>query len=182
MKTIEVIKISIITVILIFAFSATYYFAIFLPKTNTASSTDIIGNTLKCEELYELKKIKYWGEEIGQDKAIYNENLNTCLALNVYDDFQTKKFFAMIIDMSDDSTLMYYNSTPQGIYFENNEKIICEDNYVYFEFTQDGKLIKEYGCDSDEEGRLTDKFELLDKMFEKIRDFDFKIFDGFYLK
>jgi len=180
MKTNEAVKISIIAAILIVALSVAYYFVISLPKTNTASNTDTVGNTLKCNELYELKKTKYWNDEIGQSKAIYNEDLDTCLALNIYNNFQTDEYFAMIMDMSDDSTLMYYSTTPKGFYFENDEKITCEKgNYVYFEFVQNGKTDKEYGCDTDKEGMLTDKFGLFDKMFEKVRDFDFKVFDGF---
>ena len=180
MKTNEAVKISIIAAILIVALSVAYYFVIFLPKTNT--SVDTVRNTLKCNELYELKKTKYWGDDIGQSKAIYNSKLDTCLSLNMYNDFDTEKYFAMVMDMSDDSTLMYYSSTPQGFYVEGDERITCQDNYIYFEFVQNGKEIKEYGCDTDEEGMLTDKFGLFDKMFEKVRDFDFKVFDGFSSK
>lgn len=176
MKTNEAVKISLIAAILIVALSVAYYFVIFLPKTNT--STDTVSNTLKCNELYELKKTKYWGNDIGQSKTIYNSKLDTCLALNIYNDSDTKKYFAMVMDMADDSTLMYYNSSPQGFYFEGNDKITCQDNYIYFEFVQNGKEVKEYGCDTDEEGVLTDKFGLFDKMFEKVRDFDFKVFDA----
>lgn len=179
MKTNEAVKISIIAAILIVALSVAYYFVIFLPKNSTSTNNDTVGNTLKCNELYELKKSKYWGDEIGQSKAVYNSKLDTCLALNMYNDFDTKKYFAMVMDMSDDSTLMYYSSDPQGLYFEGDQKITCEENYIYFEFVQNGKEVKEYGCDTDEEGMLTDKFGLFDKMIEKVRDFDFKVFDGF---
>lgn len=179
MKINETVKISVIAAILIVALSVAYYFVIFLPKSNTAINTDTVGNTLKCNELYKLKKTKYWNNEIGQSKAIYNSDLDTCLALNMYNDFDTKKYFAMVIDMSDDSTLMYYSSNPQGFYFEDDQKITCKENYIYFEFVQNGKTVKEYGCDTDNEGMLTDKFGLFNKMFEKARDFDFKVFDGF---
>lgn len=179
MKTNEAVKISIIAVILIVSLSVAYYYVIFLPKTNTVSSTDTVDNTLKCNELYELKKTKYWGEEIGQSKVIYNEDLDTCLALNIYNDFDTKDYFAMIMDMSDDSTLMYYSSKPEGFYVEGDQMISCKNNYIFFEFVQNGETFKEYGCDTDEEGMLTDKIGLFDKMFEKVRDFDFKVFDGF---
>ena len=173
MKTNEAVRIFIIAAILIVALSVAYYFVIFLPNINT--SKDTISNTLKCNELYELKKTKYWGNEIGQSKTIYNEDLNTCLALNIYNNFDTEEYFAMIIDMSDDSILMHYSSTPQGLYFEGDQKIKCKENYIYFEFVQNGKTVKEYGCDLDDEGQLTDKFGLFDKMFEKVRDFDFKV-------
>lgn len=177
MKTNEAAKISIIAAILIVALSVAYYFLIFLPKTNPTNS-DTVGNSLKCNELYELKKSKYWGNEIGQSKAIYNKDLNSCLALNIYNNFDTKEYFATVMDMSDDSTLMHYSSTPQGFYFEGDKKIICKENYIFFEFVQNGKTTKEYGCDLDENGQLTNKFGLFDKMFGKVRDFGFKIFDG----
>jgi len=110
-----------------------------LPK-----KSNIISNILKCNELYEIKKTKYWGDNIGQSKAIYNKELNTCLALNIYYDIQTRKYFAMILDMLDDATLMYYNSTPEGSYLEKDKVIKCKENYIYFEFVQHGKTIKEY--------------------------------------
>jgi hypothetical protein len=179
MKRNETVKISIIAAILIIAISVAHYFVFLLPKSNTTTNSNTIGNTLKCNQLYELKKSKYWGNDIGQSKAIYNSKLDTCLALNIYNDFDTEKYFAMIIDMSDDSTLMYYSANPQGFYVEGDEKITCQDNYIFFEFVQNGKENKEYGCDSDEKGTLTDEFDLFDKMFEKVRDFDFKVFDGF---
>jgi hypothetical protein len=182
MKINEAVKISIIATILIVALSIPYYFVIFLPRTNTANNTDVIGNILKCNELYELKKIGYWDDEIGQSKTIYNEDLDTCLALNIYNNFQTDEYFAMIMDMSDDSIIMYYSSTPQGFYVEGDERITCKENYIYFKFVQNGKTVKEYGCDTDEEGIIADQFGLFDKMLEKVRSFGFKIFDGFGFK
>ena len=164
---------------LIVALSVAYYFVIFLPKTSTITNTDIVGNTLKCNELYELKKSKYWGDEIGQSKAVYNQNLNACLALNIFNNFNTKEYFATIMDMSDDSTLLHYSSTPKGFYFEGDKKIICQENYIYFEFVQNEKIVKEYGCDLDKNGQLTNKLGLFDNMFEQVRSFGFKVFDGF---
>jgi len=148
MKTNKAVKISIIAAILIVALSVAYYFVIFLPKANTATSADTVGNTLKCNELYEIKKTKYWGDEIGQSKAIWNKDLNTCLAMNMYSEAMNKfdgtdKYFAMVMDMSDDSTLMYYSSTPQGFYVEGDKRVTCEENYIYFEFVQNGKTVKE---------------------------------------
>ena len=124
MKTNEAVKIFIIATIFIVALSVAYCFVIFLPNINT--SKDTISNTLKCNELYEFKKTKYWGNEIGQSKTIYNEDLNTCLALNIYNNFDTEEYFAMIMDMSDDSILMYYSSDPQGLFFDDDQKIKCK--------------------------------------------------------
>jgi hypothetical protein len=176
MKINKAIKISIVIAIFIVALSIAYYSVILLPKTNTISVT--VSNTLNCNKLYELKKTKYWGDRIGQSRAIYNNNLDTCLALNIYSDFKTDKYFAMIMDMSDDSTLMYYGSTPQGSYIEGAKIITCQNNYISFEFIQNGKKVKKYGCDTDGKGRLTDKFNLFDKMFKKVRSFNLKTFDA----
>jgi hypothetical protein len=129
-----------------------------------------VETALKCTQLYELKKVKYWHDEIGQSSPIYNKNLNTCLALNIYNDFETKDYFAMIIDMSNDETLLYYSAKPQGFYVEGDQIINCEYEYDYLEYLKNGKETKEYGCE---------KWELFDKMFEEVRNFGFKIFDGF---
>ncbi|MFH1546270.1 MAG: hypothetical protein ABIE14_02750 [Patescibacteria group bacterium] len=179
MKINDAFKIAIIATAFLVAFSVVYYFVIFLPNSNQSANT--VSNTLKCNKLYELKKSKYWEDEIGQSKAIYNSNLNTCLALNIYNNSDTKKYFAMVMDMSDDSTLMYYSSTPKGFYFEGEDykKITCKENYIYFELVQNGKTVKEYGCDLDDEGQLTDKFGLFDKIFEQVRSYGFKVFGGF---
>ena len=168
MQTNNIFKTPMVIAILLASFSIAYYFMIFSPNYN--QSKDMVSNTLKCNELYELKKSKYWNTEIGQSKAIYNTDLNTCLALNIYNNFDTKKYFATVIDMSDDSTLMYYNFTPEGFYFEDDKKITCEYGYDFFEFVQNGKKIKEYGCE---------EFGLFDDMFEKVRSYGFKVFDGF---
>ena len=177
MKTNNALTITIIVATLLISISVAYYFMIFLPDSGQSINT--VNNTLKCNELYELKKSKYWGDEIGQSKAIYNSDLNTCLALNIYNNFDAEEYFGMVIDMSDDSTLMHYSSTPEGFYFKGDQKITCKENYIYFEFVQNGEKIKEYGCDLDNEGELTDEFLLFDKMFEKIRGYGFKVFDGF---
>jgi len=177
MKINEAVKIAIIIAILIVAFSIAYYFVIFSPKTNF--SKDTVSNTLRCNELYELKKLKYWGNNIGQSKAIYSNTLDTCLALNMHMDFDTKKYFAMVLDMSNDSTLMYYSSDPQGFYFEGDKRITCKQNYIYFKFMQNGEKVKEYGCELNDKEEFTGNFFLFDKMLEKVRSYGFKIFDGF---
>ncbi|MDP2643094.1 MAG: hypothetical protein Q8P62_04600 [Candidatus Peregrinibacteria bacterium] len=165
MKINDALKISLIISILLISISVAYYFIIFLPNSN--KTTDTAGNDLKCNQLYELKKTKYWKEEIGQSGAIFNTDLNTCLAFNIYNG--EKDYFAMVLDMSDDTTLMYYNSTPKGYYFEGEEykKITCEQEYSSFEFIENGKEIKEYGCE---------KYDLLKKALEKLREYGFTIF------
>lgn len=132
----------------------------------------VIDESLKCTQLYELKKAKYWNNEIGQSKSIFNKDLNTCLALNIYNNPISKKYFGMVMDMSNDKTLLYYSSTPNGFYFEGesgNKKITCEYSYDYLEYLKSGEEVKEYGCE---------KTDLLDKMFTQIRGFGFEVFDG----
>ena len=171
MKTNDALKIMIITTIFLISISIVYYFVIFLPNSN--QSTDAISNTLKCNELYELKKSKYWGNEIGQSKYIFNNNLNTCLAYNIYNDFDKNEYFAMIMDMTNDKTLLYYNETDEGEYFEDDKKVKCEITYNYLEYDDNSKKVTKYGCE---------KYSLMDEMFEKIRSYGFVVFDGFESK
>lgn len=141
-------------------------------KLISASQIDIPDKILKCNQLYELKKVKYWGIEIGQNSAIYSQNLNTCLALNIYNNFETKKYTGMVIDMANDKTLLYYSSTPNGVYYEgenSNKKITCNDTYDYLSFTKDNQEVKDFGCE---------KYKLLDEMFAQIRSFGFTVFSG----
>lgn len=46
-----------------------------------------INNDLICNQLYELKKEKYFKDEIGQSKAMYSKKLDTCIAYNLCSDF-----------------------------------------------------------------------------------------------
>ncbi len=133
-------------------------------KLNTAS---VVDETLKCAQLYELKKGKYWGDEIGQSKYIFNKDLSTCLALNIYNNFQTEDYFAMVMDMSNDKSLLYYSYDPKGFYIEGDQLIHCKNAYMYFEYLKNGKEVNEYGCE---------KSGLMYKMFEQVKSFGFEIF------
>jgi hypothetical protein len=146
------------------------------------STQKTISSDLACTQLYELKKEKYWGEKIGQSKAIYNSKLDSCLALNMYSDFDTDEYFATVINMSNDSTLLDYSSKPKGFYFEGDKKNVCQNDYVYFEHLKNNKEVKEYGCTTDNNGNLTDNLYLFDKMLEEVRSYGFKVFDGFESK
>ncbi len=133
------------------------------------STENFVDKTLKCTQLYELKKDKYWENEIGQSKSIFSKALGTCLALNIYNNSYTKNYYAMVIDMSNDKTLLYYSDKRNGFYYEGDQKVSCENSYIYFEYIQSGKTIKNYGCE---------KFGLMDDMFKEIRAFGFDVFDA----
>lgn len=139
---------------------------------NSPSQTvqiDVVDKTLQCNQLYELKKVKYWDGEIGQSKTIFSRDLNTCLAFNLYNNPQTKEYTGMVMDMENDKALVYYNSVPQGTYLQGEKEISCEYTHDYLKYTRNGKTITDKGCE---------KSALFDKMFEEIRNYGFSVFDG----
>lgn len=173
----SILKIVIIVAILVITISVAYYYVIFLPRRGSGieesqlnDTVSIVDETLKCLEVWEKKKNKYFDNEIGQYGVIFNENLNTCLAFNLHINFQTDYYFGMVIDLLTDKVLVSYSSDPQGIYFDEGKKISCEHYYVYLSYFEDGEEIKKYGCE---------KYELMDEMFEKVREFGFQVFDPF---
>jgi hypothetical protein len=133
------------------------------------TNKNFIDETLKCSQLYELKKTRYWGQNIGQSKALFSTKLNTCLAVNINNNTDAGEYFAMVVDMATDKTLLYYNDTQKGFYFQGDIRIDCKNSYVYFEYFNKTKKINEYGCE---------KYDLMDKMFEKIRSYGFEINDA----
>jgi len=140
------------------------------------ATVDVVGNTLKCAQLYEMKKTKYWGREIGQSRSLYSERLNTCLALNVYSDVEAQegKYFMSVIDMSDDKDLLNYSETVKGFYFQDDRRINCAITYNHLKYQKEnGEQFLEYGCD---------KLKLMDESFAQIRRLGFKVFDGFEIK
>lgn len=129
------------------------------------SGVNIVDMTLKCNQLYEAKKEKYWGDEIGQSKSIFNQKLNTCLALNIRNNSTTGEYLAMVIDMKNDKTMLYYSDQKGGNYVENSNLKECKNSYVFLQYDN----IKEYGCE---------KYELLEKMFAQVKNYGFTVFDG----
>ncbi len=160
MKIYDVLKLTTIAAILLVSLSLGYYFVILLPNSN--NSIDIIEATTKCHELYELKKSKYWERE-GQSKVIYNPDLKTCLALNIYNDHDDERYYAMIIDMANDETLMSYNDFRKSYILKPYN---CERAYISFDYLRSGKKIEENGCE---------RFELFNKMFEHVRSYGFSV-------
>jgi len=168
----KILKIIIIIGILIITISISYYYVIFLPKEKIKDN--VITETKSCLEIFEKKKDRYFKGEIGQYGVIFNEKLNTCLVFNIYKNFTTEEYYAMVIDMITDKTLLYYDDTPKGFYFdENGNQVTCDYKYIYFSYLEDGKEIKKYGCE---------KYELLDEMFAKIKSFGFEVFTADFLR
>jgi len=130
---------------------------------------DNIAQSLNCAQLYELKKQRYWRDEIGQSKSVFSEELDTCLALNIYSDPISKNYFAMVIDTTNDETLLYYSDKQKGFYFEEEKRIDCPQSYVFLESQRKGTEMKDYGCE---------RYELMDKMFDEVEAFGFKVFQG----
>ena len=122
--------------------------------------------TLHCAQLYEFKKQQYWGDSVGNNKYIFNTSLNTCLALNIYNDSQAGRYFAMVIDMTDDETLLYYSDDLKGAIVDGDTVTKCENRAVHLSYTTNGREIKEAGCD---------RFDLWDKMFEQVKSFGFPL-------
>ncbi len=172
MKTLSSGLIAIIVLLVISnAVTATLLFT--RPEKPTAEENDTsVENTLRCNQLYELKKEQYWGENIGQSKVIYSRKLNTCLAYNLYsrpiDSPGTETYFGMLKDMGDDKTLLYYTNDKGGG-FVNGEKVTCERSFDYIQYSEGGQEVEQYGCD---------EFGLFDKMFEIIRSYGFEVFSG----
>jgi|SRR3990167_5451173 len=135
--------------------------------TNKGATTgkNYVSETAECNGLFEMKKAKYWNEEIGQYNAIYSPSLKTCLALNIYYNSQTKDYLANVVDMSNDKTLLYYSDDYGGYYVEGDKRINCSNSYAtYFKHINNGNEEVEQGCE---------RHDLLYKMFERIEGYGF---------
>lgn len=132
------------------------------------SGTD---KNLKCTQLYELKKNKYWEWEIGQSNAIFNWALNSCFAYNIYNNPNTHYYFAAVVNIETDEIRLYYSSEEPG--FDTKTHKTCANNYQFFSYIQNNEKIIESWCD---------RLDLLDKMFSEIRKYGFVVFDWFKTK
>lgn len=129
-------------------------------------NANTVGAAIQCAQLYELKKQRYWGDEVGNNKYMFSSALNTCLALNIYNNFQTKSYFAMVIDMSTDKTLLYYSDDPKGVLADGEKVITCDKRAIHLSYTLNGREVKESGCE---------RFDLMDKMFERVKALGFEL-------
>lgn len=79
----------------------------------TKNSNEFIADkTLDCLKLWEQKKDRLFGTEIGNYRVIYNPKLNTCLVGNIYtqkiNTGSGNKYFIFVIDLITDKTLLSY--------------------------------------------------------------------------
>ena len=65
-------------------------------------------------ELWDKKKDKLFGDEIGNYRVIFSQKLNTCLAGNIYNQKLNTgsgdKYFIFVIDLVTDETLLSYQT------------------------------------------------------------------------
>lgn len=80
---------------------------------------DIVDQTIKCEQLLSMKKDRYFGGAIGQMKTIYNQELKTCLVMNIYNNHETDQYSVLVLDMQNDKTL-YSFLVNKGQLTDNN--------------------------------------------------------------
>lgn len=125
-----------------------------------------IETSLQCAQLYELKKTRLWGDEVGNDKYRFDESMNTCIALNIHNDSEAGRYFAMVVDLVSDRTLLYYSSDEGGTITVGDNTSTCAKRAIHLTYAENGKEIKESGCD---------RTDLMDRMFEKVKSFGFKI-------
>ncbi len=99
---------NIIIILLVILLGISVYFNFSL-NNNRLSVAD---ETLKCIELWEKKKDRLFGYEIGNYRVIWNKNLNTCLAGNIYDEYMNTgegdEYFIFVIDLITDEVLLSY--------------------------------------------------------------------------
>lgn len=105
-------KYRIIVIILLFLLGISLYFN-FQYSNKTDEFTG--DKTLACLELWEKKKERIFGDEIGNWRVIYNQKLDTCLAGNIYDEYMNtglnkdnSLYFIFVIDLITDENLLSY--------------------------------------------------------------------------
>jgi len=128
---------------------------------------DPIADALKCEQLYSYRKLKYWGDEIGNDKVLFNADLNTCLAMNVLYRFSLDgRYWVMVLDMGSDKTLLYYKDIKGGTLVDSNGAVTtCSGRAVEYTYVEGSDEKSASGCDRD---------DLMKPMMERIESYGFR--------
>lgn len=95
----------------------------------------IAAKTLDCLKLWDKKKDRLFGNEIGNYRVIYSSKLNTCLAGNIYDQKmitgEGDKYFIFVVDLITDETLMSY--LTHGDIMEEDDGVKWEDAIKEYE-------------------------------------------------
>lgn len=100
---------STIIILLTIIFLVSLYFNFF-----DNDKINIVAITTECIELWEKKKERAFGNEIGNYRVIYNTKLDTCIAGNIYDQHMNTgfgdKYFIFVIDLVTDKVLLSYQT------------------------------------------------------------------------
>ena len=112
------------------------------PRSANNGNINLTKQALLCGQLYELKKEQYWGNKVGQNRYLYNQELGSCLAANIFTDFNTNDFDFMVINMTNDATLLYYRENP--IAANAHE---CDEVWVSLSYKDKGEKVRQSGCD-----------------------------------
>ncbi len=125
---------NIIIILLIILLGASVYFNI----TSNNKKISVTDETLKCIELWEKKKDRIFANEIGNYRVIWSEELNTCLAGNIYDEYMNTgrddeyaKYFIFVIDLLTDEVLLGYQ--VRGDAMEDSEGVKWEEAIKQYE-------------------------------------------------
>lgn len=139
---------------------------IFVVATGCAQR-DPVADALKCEQLYESRKSKYWGNEIGNDKVHFNAELNTCLAMNVLNRFSSEgRYWAKVLDMGSDRILLSYSDTRGGAIVGTSGAVtLCPGRAVEYSYVDGSQTRSASGCDRD---------DLIKPMMERIESYGFR--------
>ncbi len=78
------------------------FFIWYVPRYNTHA----ISATESCLSIFKEKGSEYFGE-IGKNRFIFNEKMNTCLILNTVNDETTGDFRLILADMVHDDPIFY---------------------------------------------------------------------------
>jgi len=94
---------------------------IYLLSTNKQNNSQSISSkTLECLDLWERKKERLFGDEVGNYRVIFNSDINTCLVGNIFYEGKrytnNPKYFIFVIDLNTDEILLAYQVFGDEIY------------------------------------------------------------------
>lgn len=125
----------------------------------SGSDVNLVEQTLLCGQLYELKKEQYWGHQIGQDQYIYNKDRESCLVANIYNEPLNSNFFMMVIDMTNDATLLHYIQDRTTTTARE-----CEQMWVSLTYMDGDDEVKLSECDDPMMVLRTEAREVIDEL------------------
>lgn len=139
----------------------------FFPFATGCAREDLAAKALECEQLNTFNKAKYWGEEVGNDRVLFSRSLGTCLALNMYNDPSSGRYWAMVIDMATDTTPLHYTDMAGGtISNQAGSVTTCSGRAVDYRYLEGGRESIENGCD---------RTDLMGPMLARIESLGFRL-------